>query len=166
MSIQSASDSYFAPKAPSRVGERALTDVFCHCGSKEQKIRKRKAAGWKKGKQLLLNDSCAAEQSSGLMNKTKHSFLTDPLGHLIRCDLVKAVKIQKGTKTVVDCMFKVCIFLPRGDGRDEKGRLVDLAGGYGMCGRGLREVETGWRDCVVIEGERHIKLHMMNYRSQ
>lgn len=57
-------------------------------------------------------------------------------------------------------MFTACMFLPRGDGGDEEGRLEDLAGGYGMCRRGLREVETGWRDCVVIEGERHIKLHM------
>lgn len=36
--------------------------------------------------------------------------------------------------------------------------MEDFAGGYGMCGRGLREVETRWRDCMVMEGEKHIKL--------
>lgn len=48
----------------------------------------------------------------------------------------------------------VCIFLPSGEGGDEKGGLEDLAGGNGMCGRGLREVGTGWRDCEVMEGEK------------
>ena len=31
-------NSYFAPKAPFRVEERASTNVFCHCGRKEQKL--------------------------------------------------------------------------------------------------------------------------------
>lgn len=34
-------NSYFALKAPFRVGERALTDVCCPCGGKEQKLRGR-----------------------------------------------------------------------------------------------------------------------------
>lgn len=58
-------------------------------------------------------------------------------------------------------MLTVCILLPSGEGGDEKGGLEDLAGGNGMCGRGLREVGTGWRDCEVMGRERrHIKLHM------
>lgn len=48
--------------------------------------------------------------------------------------------------------------LPRGDGGDEEGGLEDFAGGYGMCGGGLGEVETGWRDGLDMEGEKHIKL--------
>lgn len=35
-----------------------------------------------------------------------------------------------------------------------------MAGGNGMCGRGLREVGTRWRDFEVMEGERQSKLHM------
>lgn len=52
------------------------------------------------------------------------------------------------------------MFLPSGEGGDEEGGLEDLAGGNGMCGRGLREVGAGWRDCEVMEGESHIKLRM------
>lgn len=45
------------------------------------------------------------------------------------------------------------IFLPSGEGGGEGGGSVDLAGGNGMCGGGLREVETRWRDCGVVEGK-------------
>lgn len=76
--------------------------------------------------------------------------------------------------TFKHCMFTVCIFLPSREGGDEEGGLVGLAGGYVMCGRGLRWVRTGWRDCEVMEGESHIKtthegkyLHQMrHYRGQ
>lgn len=83
--------------------------------------------------------------------------------------------IQDGNSPGQDCekyantqrqhnMLKIqkwhCIFLPSGEGGDEEGGLEDLAGGNGMCGRGLREVGTRWRDCEVMEGERHIKLQI------
>lgn len=51
-------------------------------------------------------------------------------------------------------MFTICIFLPSGEGGDEWGGLEDLAGGNGMCGRGLREVGTGWSDCGAMGGEK------------
>lgn len=51
-------------------------------------------------------------------------------------------------------MFTISIFLPSGEGGDERGGLEDLAGGNGMCGRGLRKVGTGWRDWEVMEGEK------------
>lgn len=49
--------------------------------------------------------------------------------------------------------FTLFILLPSVEGRDEKGGLEDLAGSNGMCGRGLREVGTGWRGCEVMVGE-------------
>lgn len=58
---------------------------------------------------------------------------------------------QQGQSAV---MFTICIFLPSGDRGDERGGSEDLAGANGMCGRGLREVGTGWRDCEVMEGEK------------
>lgn len=50
------------------------------------------------------------------------------------------------------------IFLPSGERGDGGGGSVDLAGGNGMCGGGLREVETRWRDCEVTRGKRTVKL--------
>lgn len=40
-----------------------------------------------------------------------------------------------------------------GEGGDEEGGLEGLAGGNGMCGRGLREVGTGWSDHAMSSGE-------------
>lgn len=48
-------------------------------------------------------------------------------------------------------MLSVYEFLPSGEGGDEKGGLKDLAGGNGMCGRGLREVVSRRRDCEVMK---------------
>ena len=52
-----------------------------------------------------------------------------------------------------------CVFLPSRQGGDEEGGLEDLAGGNGMCGRGLREVGTRWRGWAIMGGEKHVKLH-------
>lgn len=49
------------------------------------------------------------------------------------------------------------IFLPCIGGGDEEGGLVDLAGGNGLSGRGVREVGTILRDCDVMKGERQVK---------
>lgn len=70
--------------------------------------------------------------------------------------LVRLWKIHKDDSKKTN----LCIFLPSREGGDEKGGLEDLAGGNGMCGRGLREVGTRWRDFEVMEGERQSKLHM------
>lgn len=46
------------------------------------------------------------------------------------------------------------MFLPSGEGRDERGRLEDLAGGDGMSRGGVREVGAGWRGCEVNGGRK------------
>lgn len=58
------------------------------------------------------------------------------------------------------CMFTVCRFLPRGEGGDEGGGLLDLAGGNGMSGRSLGEDEAGWGDCEVMVGEKGMSNYM------
>ncbi|KAG7223826.1 hypothetical protein INR49_026509 [Caranx melampygus] len=42
----------------------------------------------------------------------------------------------------------------KADGGEEEGGLVDLAGGNGLSGRGMREVGTILRDCDVMKGEK------------
>lgn len=51
----------------------------------------------------------------------------------------EATGIQQNTEMHTDA---TATFLPSGEGGDEGGGSVDLAGGNGMCGGGLREVET------------------------